>query len=196
MKRGFALALALALMLCAAGACAATLATEKQNTYVYPTGGSGPVYVIEFERAKFVGGQQLPVYSGPGKEYYRAAGGYAKCNTDEEIYIAGKEGTWALVLYWRSNGGTRTGYVDLSQLQYTYKTSDMDFAYRKAKITKDCAMTDDPTLVKENLAYLSAGEYVTLLAYYTDHHEWAYVEAMAGNVPLRGFVLKDCVSLE
>ena len=116
--------------------------------------------------------------------------------TIEEIYIAGKEGTWAFVLYWRSNGGTRTGYVDLSQLQYTYKTSDMDFAYRKAKITKDCAMTDDPTLVKENLAYLGAGEYVTLLAYYTDHHEWAYVEAMAGNVPLRGFVLKDYVSVE
>ena len=135
----------------------------------------------------------LPVYTGPGYEYYRV--GRASVSTDETIWMAGREGDWALVMYQKNGGGFRSGYVDASKLMYRLGGRSLNLVSRKATMVRDCTMTDDPKNISSSICMLSAGESVTFLADYTDHHEWAYIEAWA-EMPIRGFVLMSDIRIQ
>ena len=130
--------------------------------------------MIRFQESKFYGGQNFAVYSGPGYEYYRAAGGWAKMLTDDVSYIAGREGEWILVMYPIQNG-YRVGYVDRTQLKYTYNIEKTYMAYTDAVITKSCGLTQDPISVNGSvLVDISAGEHVTYLAQFHDKKSYAF----------------------
>lgn len=150
---------------------------------------------LSFKQANFAGGQKLPVYTGPGTEYFRTGNGYAKASTDEEIYAAGQVGSWALIMYPNSQkNGYIVGYVDLSNLQYKISFSKLNFAAQKANITTDCMMTNVPRGVGEDIVAFKAGESVTYLCSYTAQEAWAYVETVIDRVAVRGFIPAGCVS--
>lgn len=151
-------------------------------------------YPFDFMKSDFYGGQKLAVYSGPGEAYYRGANGRASVSTDDDIFVAGREGDWALVQYYTSGGACRVGYIDLDQLQYTLKMRVLGFEYVDAEITKDCTFTEDTKLVSTQITKLREGERVTLLGEFSERRDWAYIEAWVGERPARGFVPIGCVS--
>lgn len=152
---------------------------------------------MDFTRRDFYGGQTLPVYRGPGEEYGRGGSGWAKASTDEALYAAGREGDWALVMYGTGNGTTRVGWIDLTQFKYNIKIlklQNLNFEYKRAKITAGCTLTDDPTLASRDLGYMSAGTSVTYLSSFYKHRQWAYIETWMEGRPIRAFVPMDCIS--
>lgn len=150
--------------------------------------------VIRFQKSRFLGGQNFAVYSGPGYEYYRAAGGWAKMLTDETSYIAGREGNWILVMY-PISGGYRVGYVDRTQLKYTYSMDKIYMAYTDAVITTSCGLTQDPISANGSiLVDISAGEHVTYLAEFHDKKSYAFIELEVEGEWVRGFVPLNCIS--
>lgn len=196
MKKLLALALLgalLTLSLCSA-ASAATFSGSKSASSAY-TSGSGVNAVITFSRGKFVGGQTLPVYSGPGYEYYRASGGWAKMSTDEPAYVAGREGDWILVMYPLSTKGYRVGYVDRSQLKYTYRADELSFSYTGVTINQDCSLTQDPlSAAPSALVDVACGDQVTYLAEFNDKRSYAFIELEVEGEWVRGFVPASCLS--
>ena len=149
--------------------------------------------VLEFKKKSFVGGQMLPVYSGPGYEYPRPTG-YAKVSTNGTIWMAGRKGSWALVMYGKNKGGFRTGWIDASKLQYHLGGWPVHLTNRPATITAACDLTDDPKNRSYTLTNLTKGESVTYLASYYDHIQWAYIEVWAGT-PMCGFVPMENIEI-
>lgn len=190
------LILALLSMLIISTASAATF-HQDNGTAPAPYGNTTSAdsnAVISFQKSRFLGGQNFAVYSGPGYEYYRAAGGWAKMLTDEISYIAGREGEWILVMYPISNG-YRVGYVDRTQLKYTYNIDKIYMAYEAAVITSSCSLTQDPISVNgEPLVDITAGEQVTYLAQFHDKKSYAFIELEVEGEWIRGFVPLNCIS--
>ncbi len=194
MKKGIVLVLiSVFLILGCANACATpTLQEGDRSTTSYTAPNGNPAFT--FEDKFFYGGQSLPVYSGPGYEYYRASNGWAKVSTDEPIMAAGREGDWVLILY-ATSSGYRVGYIDRSQLKYTLSADELSFAYTYATITSTCSMTQDPISANgKSIVSLSAGDQVTYLADFYDKENWAFVEVKASGEWIRGFVPMNCVS--
>lgn len=145
----------------------------------------GMYYRIQFDRQNgyFYGGQKLKVYNGPSWKYSRAANGKAMVTTDEEIAVAGIENGYALVMY-ETKSGYRSGYVDLSELQYEFTARHLNFDYYTAQIGLDCTLTADP-YGRLELGMVPAGRRVTWLAFCGDH---GYIETEIDGEPMRGFI--------
>ena len=183
--------LLLAMLCCTASA--ATFSTSNRSSSASSSGNVNAV--LTFKDSWFYGGQTFPVYSGPGYEYYRAAGGWAKMSTDDTSYVAGREGEWIMVMYPLNSGGYRVGYVDRTQLKYNYRIGEMSLAYVSATITQDCSLTQDPlSAAPSALADVSRGEQVTYLAEFRDKRTYAYIELLVEGQWVRGFVPSSCVS--
>lgn len=148
---------------------------------------------VVFYTGGFARGQKFEVYSGPGRAYLRGADGKASVSTNDTVYLAGREGEWALVLYETNGGSMRAGWIDMRKATSSFAAQELSLAYQDASLTQDCVLTDDPSLGKAALGRLSAGEIVTYLGVYHSHRDWAYVEAWLGDTPARGFVPLSCV---
>ena len=63
-------------------------------------------------------------------------------------------------------------------------------------LDEDCILTDDPLMESEILAYASAGEELTYLAYYhyNNGKEYAYVQGELDGRPVCGFIPFDAVA--
>ncbi len=152
------------------------------NQQYYPYGRS--LYFVHWD---FYGGQSLAVYAGPGYEYYRGAGGWASVSTNGAIYMAGRVGDWAMIMYQKSDGGFRVGFIDASELMYDLGGDEIYFNRRRAQVNVSCNLTDDPKRQSSTICILDPGDSVTFLASYYDHRDWAYVEVYAEE-PVCGFV--------
>ena len=130
-----------------------------------------------------------PVYSGPGEYYYRANNGKATMGGGY-CRIYGVENGWALIGYGLSNGRYRIGYVKLDaipqqQLQLPY----LDLRYTTRQLQFDAELTDDTVRFRAPLVSLPAGSYLLFLGYaYDSDTTWAYVEVLAENSIMRGFI--------
>ncbi|MBQ8094126.1 MAG: hypothetical protein IJ242_11200 [Clostridia bacterium] len=147
---------------------------------------------IEFREKNFESGQMLPVYNGPGYEYERPTG-WAKVSTDDTILSAGNIGNWTFVMYQKSGGGFRAGWIDKSKLMYNLGGRSLTLAQVPGRMTQSCVLTDDPKRTSYTVAELAAGTQVTVLAKYYDHIDWLYIEVWNGS-PARGFVPAGYVS--
>lgn len=163
----------------------ATTASASVNSFPQNTS-------LEFKYKAFLGGQTLPVYSGPGYNYWRGANGNAKVTTDEPIYIAGWDGNWLLVTYGTSKG-SRTGYVCADDMADNMSAKTLTFEYSTRRITQQCNFTDDTSSTNNPIGYLSAGSYVTYLTDFYNGMNWAYVETDYNGKPIRGFVPAHCI---
>lgn len=149
---------------------------------------------IQFRPYSFIGGQEFPVYSGPGYEYWRGANGRAYVTTDEPIEVAGWVGNWLLVRY-QTSVGTRTGYIHGTEMldpPYAGEAPVQDWGL--TQITCDGIFTDDTsTTRRNNVGRVETGAYVTYLGEYYNDNSWAYVEGMLNGQLIRGFIPMSCL---
>lgn len=131
---------------------------------------------------------RLPVYTGPGEAYLRAAEGRAAVSTAGWVQTFCTEDGWTLVHYEVAEGRYRFGWVEGAYAPAA------DFIRARATLSRAAEVTDDPLGQRDAVAMLPEGEAVTWLGVLGD--SWVYVEAQAAGTPVRGFVLRDRVALE
>lgn len=162
---------------------------------------------------------RIPVYSGPGEQYLRGDNGYASVNTNKLIYAFGFDGEWLMISYFADpeTRQTRVGYIhkdmfarelnpaicepreveddeDALCSQHHLRIDQLELERKSITLPVGVTVTDDPTGIKTPLAYLEAGETVTLLRkfpldeeMFEDDEQWYYIE-YEGQVSVRGFI--------
>ena len=197
LNRVFA-ALMAALLLLALPMSALAL-TENRNGASSARGGVAGTekqareYVIKFGVEHALGEHdKYPIYSAPDLNAVRGANGKAMLATSGGADSAGWEGAWLLMRYEKSNGGYRVGWVPKSELNMITieATRSVNFAYWTVTLAEDCALTDDPLMESEILAYADRGEQLVYLAYYRykQGKEYAYVRGELNGQPVCGFI--------
>lgn len=147
-----------------------------------------------FEEYLFTPGQRIPVYSGPGTHYVRAANGKALTSTNGTVYVGGVENGWVLLLYRTNKGGARMGYGQASGIVDAVYASQPAAQPQAVRLSYACPLTDDPVTAGGPLAYLNAGDTVTYLFPLFNSRSWAYVEVATPAGPARGCVPLDAIS--
>ncbi|MBQ4264615.1 MAG: hypothetical protein IJB85_03800 [Clostridia bacterium] len=174
------------------------LSSSSAGSYNYnyaanQTGKSARDFVISFADETEIGYKDTwNIYAAPALNAVRGAGGKASVYTSEGVDSAGWHGAWLLVRYEKSNGGFRVGWVPSTQITSgrIQATRNVNFAYWTVTLEENCMLTDDPLLESEALAYASAGEQLTYLAYYRFNggREYAYVQGELDGRPVCGFI--------
>jgi len=158
----------------------------------------GPVVQpLNFTWTEFKRGQLFKVFSYPSTKALRTNNKKASVSTNDDVWTAGFDGDWLLVLYETNGGSMRVGYIDSRQVKGKLDvTTQLEFAHLPARITAQCDYTDDPALNGKKMATLKEGTEVTYLTYYfLNDKKWAYIEAKASKKQARGFVPIDCVEI-
>lgn len=142
------------------------------------------------QKIKFTGGQKYPVYSGPGTEYERGAGGRASVSTNDWIQVFGSENGYILIQYAISSSQMRFGWIEQSALPKNANVSALRFAYADAESIADTFLTDDPLNSQTRVRALKNGQSVKWLSVMGS---WVYVEAVSGSQPVRGFAPSSAI---
>ncbi|GHU65945.1 hypothetical protein FACS1894184_02790 [Clostridia bacterium] len=163
--------------------------------------------------ATAVSGQSIPVYSGPGDLYLRAANGKAAVGTNEIFYLYKfdkrpvRSFDYVGIRYETSGGAQRIGYIISSSLNLVDWPSDDNpndnsneitwLASEAATIVKFATVTDDPLGKGGKLTNIAAGESVTFLGIMVGNGpSWAYIEGYSNGKLFRGFVPESAVYME
>lgn len=147
-----------------------------------------PEGALYLQEAVLPRGQKLPVYSGPGEAYARAAGGKASVSTNGWVQVFGLEGDWLLIQYGIDEGRMRFGYVPAGDIaDEAGELYDLTQAWQQEDYTLpvDAALTDDPLGSRTAVALLPGGSGVVLLG---RMGMWMYVETSLDGSRIRGFV--------
>ena len=148
------------------------------------TGGQLPE--LSFFRGSFTAGQKFAVYSAPSDRSWRGASGKAAITSGSEIFVAGKDGNWILIIYELGSGLIRVGYVDTAKISGQYTSGNaLSFAGKEMTLTENTVMTDDPIRQAGTIGKLKKGAKVTCLA---EYQGWIYVEAKVSGKTARGFI--------
>ena len=163
----------------------ATPVASIPNTFYHDT--SKGSWLPSYQRVSFT--SSWAVYSGPGEYYYRAANGRALMGGGSCI-VFGVENGWVMIGYGLSNGNYRIGYINQAALpQLGLRIPYLDLSYTTRQLTYAANLTDDIIRYKPTVATLPAGTYVLFLGYvYESGTTWAYVEVLADNSIMRGFI--------
>ena len=155
------------------------------------TGGMLPE--LSFFLGSFTAGQKFAVYSAPSDRSWRGANGKAAITSGSEIFVAGKDGNWVLIMYELASGVIRVGYVDSSKITGQYASGGaLSFAGTEMTLTQGAVMTDDPIRQAGTIAKLKKGAKVTCLA---EYQGWIYVEAKVSGKTARGFIPPSSLGL-
>ena len=155
------------------------------------TGGQLPE--LSFFRGSFTAGQKFAVYSAPSDRSWRGANGKAAITSGSEIFVAGKDGSWILVLYELASGVIRVGYIDSAKITGQYSSVGiLSFAGSEMTLTENTVMTDDPIRQAGTIGKLKKGTRVTCLA---EYQGWIYVEARVSGKTARGFIAPSSLGL-
>ena len=143
-----------------------------------------------------IGCGSCPVYTAPAQDAYRV--GNASCGTNGDVYVAGKEpGGWLLVRYETNGGNVRVGYIPPNYVRGFSLGSDHDYARNNLDSYIPCladdsiSLTDNPMNRGSAFAVIQPGETFWILATYTYHNNWWYVECRINGRPARGFIDRD-----
>lgn len=129
------------------------------------------------------------VYSGPGEYYYRANNSKATMGGGN-CRIYGVENGWVMIGYGLSNGNYRIGYIKQDAIARRNLTVPyLDLKYTTRQLKSEAKLTDDIARKRTTLVTLKEGAYVLFLGYVSEANiTWAYVEVMANNSIMRGFI--------
>ncbi len=142
-----------------------------------------------FEYLELKSGQVINVYSAPSTSSWRGANGKAQVSTNGAVWAAGWESGWLLIMYETNNGSVRVGYINSANIRGGVPMStQLNFAYDRAKTTARCTLTDDPARTGTAIATLNAGTQVTWLTRFYNRYAWDYVEVRVGGKTTRGFI--------
>ena len=144
---------------------------------------------LSFSTFSFTPGQTIPVYTAPNASAPRADGGTALMTVSGQVWVAGYDGQWLLVMYQNDSQMTRVGYVNAFQLQGTLPDiPSLSLTGTPAVVTSRSALTTDPMEGTDTLMMLDSGSSVTWLADLDMNTAWAYVEVYSNGTAVRGFV--------
>ena len=168
------------------------------SSYASYNKASAREYVIKFGEEHHLGNNDSwKVYAAPALNAVRGANGKASVHSSGGMDSAGWSGAWLLVRYEKNNGGFRVGWIPKTELNMRtiQATRSVNFAYWTVALAENCALTDDPLLESETLAYAAKGEQMTYLAYYRYKNgaEYAYVQSELDGRPVCGFVPFDAI---
>lgn len=140
-------------------------------------------------------GQTLSVFSAPSVIAWRADGGSASVTTTDNMWCAGYDGTWLLILYTDGNNNIRVGYISILSLQGPRpNVPPLDFIRAEATVLTPAKMTSDPMGQSDEILTLGEGSRVTWLCDCYLGSAWAYVECDLAGMPVRGFVPQAALS--
>lgn len=134
-------------------------------------------------------GQMLPVYAGPGAQYYRASEGKAAVSTNESFSVLGSDGDWAMISY-DVGDRYRYGYIEKAALPADFTVIPLHFGTRQATLSRDCQLIDGPMSSNRRLVHLQVKDdwQITVLCE-TSSTGTLYIEATnASRAPVRGFL--------
>ncbi len=140
-----------------------------------------------------IGYGDCPVFTAPSEKALRFANNRQACDTDQELYEAGySEEGWLLVRYDTGNGKTRVGYIPPKYIKgFKSGMSAKHFDRLSAIAADTIAVTDNPLKAGSSFAELKAGEDFVILAKYTYHGNWWYIECTAEGKTARGFIDRE-----
>jgi hypothetical protein len=122
------------------------------------------------------------------------AGGKAAVTSGSEIFAAGKDGDWILILYELASGVIRAGYIDSAKITGPYSAGDaLSLAGAEMTLTANAVMTDDPIRRAGTVGKLKKGARVICLA---EYQGWIYVEARVSGKTARGFISPASLGLD
>ncbi|MBR3020661.1 MAG: hypothetical protein IKH57_26940 [Clostridia bacterium] len=167
-----------------------------------PTSVPSPSVTVWLPTAKnmYITGN-WPVYSGPGEYYYRANSGKAT-KGEGSCQVYGIEnmgyGDWVMIGYALTKGGYRIGYIRAEALgANAANLPRLSLASRTRRLAMASTLTDDPEHTAASVAEIPAGTYVLYLGnMYSANAVWAYVEVLANNQIMRGFVLEGALEAQ
>ncbi|MBR1585742.1 MAG: hypothetical protein IJ662_09400 [Clostridia bacterium] len=138
---------------------------------------------LQAKNVKFTGGKKYAVYTGPGKDFYRAADGKAAVSTNDWIQVFGYEDDWILIQYDITADHLRFGWIPRSTLPKGADVGPLNLGDQTIILRQDTFLTDDPLKSRSRLEALAAGRQITWLATMGD---WYYVQDE--ETRMRGFV--------
>lgn len=147
---------------------------------------------LQAREVAFRGGRTYEVLTGPGLPYRQAGGGKAKVSTNDWIQVFGREGEWIMIQYDITSSRMRIGWIHQSALPDAAAAQALDFQPQGAYALRQTALTDDPLFSQNTVAVLPAG---ATLHWLSSMGDWAYVDAVAGDERMRGFVKAADVSV-
>ena len=141
-----------------------------------------------------IGLGDCPVYTAPSKDSLRFANNRQAVDTEKDLYEAGKtEEGWLLVRYEPVSGTTRVGYIPPQNLKdFKSGMSARNFGNVSAVAAEAIDVTDNP-IQKDGKVFttLQAGDSFRVLAKYTYHGNWWYIECTAEGKTARGFIDRE-----
>lgn len=150
-----------------------------------------------FDYVALQSGQQLAVYSAPNKASWRGSDGKAAVSTNGNVFAAGWESGWLLVMYETNYSSVRVGYVDGSTIRGSVPVNRMlFFEYQNATVTRRCTLTDDPARTNSAMTILAQGAQVTYLTTFFNNSSWAYIETVVDGQIARGFIPSNCLQVQ
>ncbi len=148
-----------------------------------------------FDYCSLKAGQTLPVYSAPSVNSWRGSNGKAAVSTNGDVWSAGWENGWMLIMYGTNKGAVRVGYVQNLKGQVS-EYRHLEFEYNPVDVLTRCTLTDDPAKQYASIMTLQPGDTVTLLTCFYNADAWAYVETTLNGQTVRGFVPMDCLEID
>lgn len=142
-----------------------------------------------FDFVKMLSGQMIPVYGAPSTSAWRGANGRAVVSTNGNVYAAGWDGDWLLIMYETNKGAARTGYIRKKDIRGRVgNKTRLTFDRLPATLTRESVLTDDPVKGFEPITTLRKGYQVTYLTTFFSELSWAYVETKVNGQQVRGFI--------
>ena len=153
-----------------------------------------------------VGSGNLPVYTGPGMDYYRSASGKAAVGSGESVTVYGRVDDWVFIQYnaWYTSKNmyvTRFAYIPANQIERGPKYFEVQFASIPISISAKAMIGDEPSTTHYYNSFSSweNNSAIALARIYINGYNWIYFESYAhssqGYRPFRGFVQEQYVSL-
>ena len=138
-----------------------------------------------------IGRGVCPVYTAPSEGAFRVNGN-ATIATDYDMYEGGYDAGWLMVRYETNNGGVRVGYIPPSYANgYKSFWGTRSFEYVPVTAEQTITVTDNPLLRGSGFAILAPGELFHILAKYTYHGDWWYIECTVDGQVARGFIDRE-----
>lgn len=163
-----------------------TVYIEKDDSEI-----NASLYKLTRRTVTLPAGQKLPVYSGPGEDYIRGAGGKAAVSTNEPVTVYAAESDWVLISYGVSSG-ERFGYIPRAAfpagVSVAYEIYQGSFSV--GLTTRNVAVLDNFSEPDKPLCILP---YQTPLEVLATLGDWLYVSAGSteSGSRCRGFIPAD-----
>ena len=149
-----------------------------------------------FHHKEGLGLGDCPVYLAPSESALRLANNRQAVDTNEELYDGGKtEDGWLLVRYDTGTGKIRCGYIPPKYVKgVVSQTTCKDFDYIPAIAAGVIPVTDNCVKGGAVFTTLNPGDAFHILAKYTYHMDWWYIECEAEGKTARGFIDRKTAS--